>query len=146
MYTAEGATAESSYFTVVLADDKCKVLTSEYLSVSEACLLEKSGDAANFVALFANKEALAQLEKNYKDYGFEIKDAALIAAFNAAAVLATEEADAKVFKALREVFAIKEAVADKPKDEVPADTKKEGEPEVPVVAEGDKVEEPKEGE
>jgi hypothetical protein len=118
------AEAESSYFTLVLKDDKCNILTSEYLTVSELCLVEKSGEAANFVALFAKKDALNQLATNYKDYGFEIKDAALIAAFNAAAVLATEEADAKVFKTLREVFAIKEVVAEAKKEET-ADPKKE---------------------
>ena len=140
MYKAEGQEAESSYLSLILADDKSKVLTSEYLSVSEAALIEKSGDKQNFETLFANKEAMVNLAKLYSSsYGFEIKNEALVTAFNNAAGSAADE-DKATYKTLRECFGVKEG---EKKEEKKEETKEE--PKKEETKEGENAE-PKEGE
>lgn len=104
---------EVSYLTKLLVEDKSNVLNSNYLTVSEEALLEKNGDKTNYQLLFANAAYLKKLSENYKDYGFEVKNKDLHAAFNSAEQASS---DKETFKNLRIAFSFPEADK-KPEDE-----------------------------
>jgi hypothetical protein len=126
---------KTSWLSLLLVDDKSKVLESEYFTVDQASLIEKNGDQHNYEILFANKVAMANLAKCYKDYGMEIKEEALITAFNVLATAAAEE-DKATYVSLREAFAIKEVEkkaeekTEEKKDDAKTEEPKKEEPKV----------------